>query len=681
MPPRLPTPLTTPDAPATQRQLSRRAWRLGLIAGFITQILLLLFVTAVGLNTIKANEQRLKSVTQEHMRKLQLSKQMVFLARERTLNLFKVLYADDLFERDKLYLEFTGMANQFVVARSELVKLPLTPLEQKLLAEQRDLTRHAVPIQEQIMAMAMAEQLRSAQGLLLTEAIPAQNAVLDVLSRLDEASIASSQAAIRAAEQAHAAARLWMLILGAAALLIGIVVAMVVIIHTNRAGREREHMATHDALTGLPNRMLLIGRLEQAIARALRHELLVGVMFIDLDRFKLVNDTLGHTAGDELIRAIAERLSQAVRGEDIVARLGGDEFVVVVSDAEQAHQIMHVAEKLIENITRNYQIAGHEVFTTCSIGISVFPNDGGTPQDLLRHADTAMYHAKETGRNRYQMFDSEMNARVAQRLTLETELRQGIARGEFLPYYQPQIDLETGHIHVVEALMRWHHPSRGTMEPASYLDLMEETGAIVELGRQLLLQACIQCAKWQAEGHTDLAVAINLSGKEFWQENLIEMVKDALAQAHLPAQSLHIELTESILMQDIDQAVARIRQLKQMGIRVAVDDFGTGYSSLAHLKHFPVDTLKIDRFFIKDINNQSIDAEITRAIIMLSESLGLDTVVEGVEDARQLETLRDLGCRVAQGFLFSHPLPGNDIGALLGRDWSDTIANKPSDRP
>lgn len=681
MPPRLSTPLATPDTPATQRQLSRRAWRLGLIAGFITQILLLLFVTAVGLNTIKANEQRLKSVTQEHMRKLQLSKQMVFLARERTLNLFKVLYADDLFERDKLYLEFTGMANQFVVARSELVKLPLTPLEQKLLAEQRDLTRHAVPIQEQIMAMAMAEQLRSAQALLLTEAIPAQNAVLDVLSRLDEASIASSQAAIQAAEQAHAAARLWMLILGAAALLIGIVVAMVVIIHTNRAGREREHMATHDALTGLPNRMLLIGRLEQAIARALRHELLVGVMFIDLDRFKLVNDTLGHTAGDELIRAIAERLSQAVRGEDIVARLGGDEFVVVVSDAEQAHQIMHVAEKLIENITRNYQIAGHEVFTTCSIGISVFPNDGSTPQDLLRHADTAMYHAKETGRNRYQMFDSEMNARVAQRLTLETELRQGIARGEFLPYYQPQIDLDTGHIHVVEALMRWHHPSRGTMEPASYLDLMEETGAIVELGRQLLLQACIQCAKWHAEGHTDLAVAINLSGKEFWQEHLIEMVEAALAQAHLPAQSLHIELTESILMQDIDQAVARIRQLKQMGIRVAVDDFGTGYSSLAHLKHFPVDTLKIDRFFIKDINNQSIDAEITRAIIMLSESLGLDTVVEGVEDARQLETLRGLGCRVAQGFLFSHPLPGNDIGALLGRNWSDTIANKPPDRP
>lgn len=671
-----------PGEPATHRLLPRRAWRLGLIAGFITQILLLLFVTLVGLNTIKASEQRIKTVTQEHMRKLQLSKQMVFLARERTLNLFKVIYTNDPFERDSLYIEFTDMANQFVTARSELLKLPLTPLERKLLMEQRELTHHAVPIQEQIMAMALAGLSQDAKDLLIAQAIPAQNAVLDILSRLDGATIVSSQAAIQAAEQAHATARFWLLLLSGAALLIGVVVAMVVVIHTNRAGREREHMATHDALTGLPNRILLVGRLEQAIARALRHELLVGVMFIDLDRFKLVNDTLGHIAGDRLIREVAERLSQAVRGEDIVARLGGDEFVVVVSDAEQLHQIVLVAEKVIETVTRNYQIAGHELFTTCSIGVSVFPNDGGTPHDLLQHADTAMYHAKESGRNRYQMFDPEMNARVAQRLELETELRQGIARGEFLPYYQPQIDLETGHIHVVEALMRWHHPRHGTMEPAGYLDLLEETGAIVELGRRLLLDACTQCAKWHAEGHAGLAVAINLSSKEFWQDELINMVKNTLEQAQLSPKALHLELTESILMQDIDQAVARILQLKQMGIRVAVDDFGTGYSSLAHLKHFPVNTLKIDRFFIKDINKQSVDAEITRAIISLSESLGLETVVEGVEDAQQLEALRSLGCRVAQGFLFSRPLPGADIGAMLGRDWTDiTAPDKPPDHP
>ncbi|NWG87120.1 MAG: EAL domain-containing protein [Hydrogenophilaceae bacterium] len=644
-----------------------------MVAGFVTQLLLILFVTFIGLAAMNTSEQRLMTITQQHLHKLQLSKAMVFLARERTLNLFKALHAEDMFERDALYLEFTQMANRFVTARSELLTLPLTPQERRLLDEQRELTRHAVPIQEEVMQLARDEKLAAARKLLMAEAIPAQNAVLDVLSRLDEAARGSTQEAIASAEQAYAAARFWMYSLCGAALLIGIVVAAIVIAYTNRAGREREHMATHDALTGLPNRLLLMGRLEQAVARALRHKFLVGVMFIDLDRFKLVNDTLGHAAGDELIRQVAERLSGTVRSEDIVARLGGDEFVVVVTDADKVGQIIHVVDKVTEAVTRTYQIAGREIFVTCSIGISLCPNDGTTANDLLQHADTAMYHAKESGRNRYQMFDAEMNARVAQRLHLETDLRQGIARGEFQPYYQPQINLETQRIHVVEALMRWHHPTRGTMEPGSYLDLLEETGTIVELGRRLLLEACTQCAQWHAEGHTELAVAINLSGKEFWQADLVEFVEQALVQTKLPAQGLHLELTETILMQDIDQAVAKIQQFKQMGVRVAVDDFGTGYSSLAHLKHFPVDTLKIDRFFIKDIQNQPIDAAITRAIISLSESLGLDTVVEGVEDPQQLEALRKLGCRVVQGYLIGRPLPGKDIGAILGQDWTHTL--------
>ena len=646
-------------------------WKLALIAGFVTQILLILFVTVIGYEAMKSSEQRLKEVTQAHMRKLQLTKEMVFLARERTLTLFKVAHTMDIFERDKQYTEFTEMANRFVIARSEFLSLPISDAEKQILAEQRELTRHAVPIQEEVFSLAMSEHYREAMNLLESQAIPAQDAVLEILSRLDEATVTASSEAIQIAQRASDSARFWMFLLSGAALLIGMVVAAIVIVYINRAGHEREHMATHDALTGLPNRLLLMGRLEQAIARAVRYQLLVGVLFIDLDRFKLVNDTLGHAAGDELIRQIAERLTQAVRGEDIVARLGGDEFVVVIADAEKIGQILHVVEKVIETVTRTYHIREREIFTTCSIGISVCPNDGDNPHDLLQHADTAMYHAKESGRNRYQLFDPEMNAKVSQRLELETEMRQGIARGEFQAYYQPQINLETKRIQVVEALMRWHHPTRGTVEPGAYLDLMEETGTIVDLGRRLMLDACAHCAEWHAQGHADLAVSINLSSKEFWQDDLIEFVESALAQTKLPASGLHLELTESILMQDIDQAVDKIKRLKRLGVRVAVDDFGTGYSSLAHLKHFPVDTLKIDRFFIKDIQNQKIDAEITRAIIDLSKNLGLDTVVEGVEDPAQLEALRKLGCQVIQGFIVSRPLPSKDIGAMLEHGWQD----------
>ncbi|TCS72727.1 diguanylate cyclase (GGDEF)-like protein [Sulfuritortus calidifontis] len=648
-------------------------WEVGLAAGFFVQILLILFVAYVGIRELRTAENRLKTISEQQILKLDLSKTMHTAVRERTASIVRVTVLEDPFEQDAEYTHFNQMASDFVAARSRFAALPLTPAERTLLDAQGVATSKSYQLAERTFELAMAGDREGAKRMLVQEAIPAQSTVLDILSRLDEMTRQTADTAIEQAKQEHAAARNWIFLLSTAALLIGLVVAGIVVHYTRRAGREREHLATHDSLTQLPNRMLLMGRLEQAIARALRHKFMVGVMFIDLDRFKLVNDTLGHAAGDTLIRHIADRLRTTVRSEDIVSRLGGDEFVVVVTDAEKISQILHVADKVMEAVTRTYQIADRDLYVTCSIGISVCPNDGTSPHDLLQHADTAMYHAKEAGRNRYQMFDTEMNTRVAKRLELETELRQGISRGEFQPYYQPQINLESGRIHVVEALMRWHHPTRGTVEPASYLDLLEETGIIVELGRRLLLDACKQCAQWLAEGHAGLAVAINLSGKEFWQEDLIDFIRAALAETRLPAEHLHLELTETILMQDIGQAVDRIQQLKQMGVRVAVDDFGTGYSSLAHLKHFPVDTLKIDRFFIKDIHRQPIDAAITQAIINLSDSLGLDTVVEGVEDAEQLAALRRLGCRVVQGYLISRPLPGKDIGAMLSQDWSNTL--------
>ncbi len=659
---------------ASHSSLLGHIWKLSLVAGFVVQLLLILFVTLIGLKQLDSTEQRMQSVTEESMHKLQLSKTMGFIARERTLNLFMLMHTADPFERDAIYMNFAQLANKFVTVRSELLHLPLTGTERKLLEEQRQLSRIAVPYQEEAIALAIAGDMAGASDILINWAIPAQNAVLETLVELDSATYQSTQEAIQDARSAHDTARLRMYALSGVALLIGILVAIVVIRFIGRAGREREHMATHDALTGLPNRLLLMGRLEQAIARAQRQKLLVGVMFIDLDRFKLVNDTLGHAVGDELIRQVAERLSHIVRSDDIVARLGGDEFIVVVSDAEKLSQIIHVVDKVAENISQPYRIDKREFFTTSSIGISVYPNDGESTDDLLKNADAAMYHAKGLGRNRYQLFDAEMNIKVAQRLELETDMRHGIERGEFHPYYQPQLNLSTHRIQVVEVLMRWHHPTRGILEPSTYLDLLEETGSIVDVGRRLLREACLQCVAWQAAGQTDLAIAVNLSGKEFWQEDLCQTIGAILLETKLPPQSLHLELTESILMLDIGQAVDKIQKLKRIGVRLAVDDFGTGYSSLAHLKHFPVDTLKIDRYFVKDIGHQNIDAAITQAILALSENLGLETVVEGVETTDQLDILHGIGCNIVQGYLLSRPLPGDAMGALFERDWSAELA-------
>ena len=659
---------------ASHSSLLGHIWKLSLVAGFVVQLLLILFVTLIGLKQLDSTEQRMQSVTEESMHKLELSKTMGFIARERTLNLFMLMHTVDPFERDTIYMNFAQLANKFVAARSQLLHLPLTSTERRLLEEQRRLSRIAVPYQEEAISLAIAGNMAGAGDILIDRAIPAQNAVLETLVELDSATYQSTQEALQDARSAHDTARLRMYALSGVALLIGILVAIVVIRFIGRAGREREHMATHDALTGLPNRLLLMGRLEQAIARAQRQKLLVGVLFIDLDRFKLVNDTLGHAVGDELIRQVAKRLSHIVRSDDIVARLGGDEFIVVVSDAEKVGQIIHVVDKVAESIGQPYLIDKRDFFTTSSIGISVYPNDGESTDDLLKNADAAMYHAKGLGRNRYQLFDAEMNIKVAQRLELETDMRHGIERGEFHPYYQPQLNLSTHRIQVVEVLMRWHHPTRGILEPSSYLELLEETGSIVDVDRRLLREACLQCVAWQAAGQTDLAIAVNLSGKEFWQEDLCQTIGAILIETKLPPQSLHLELTESILMLDIGQAVNKIQELKRIGVRLAVDDFGTGYSSLAHLKHFPVDTLKIDRYFVKDIRHQNIDAAITQAILALSENLGLETVVEGVETTDQLDILHDIGCNIVQGYLLSRPLPGDAMSALFERDWSAELA-------
>jgi diguanylate cyclase (GGDEF)-like protein len=672
-------PLAAPLAKAARRHASPTAWRRTLLAGFVIQLLLILFVTAIGLQQLDVTTRNLNQVVDVHMRKQMYTKNMVIAARERTVILLMLPQVSNPFERDALLLKFDEDGTAFSNARLALLTLPLNQKETELLSRQGHLTGQAQPLQLQVIDLMSAEFYKEATDLVLNQAIPMQNEVMAVLSQLEAETQAASMAASQKAREDHAAARFWIYLLSAAALLLGVFVAGVVMYYTNRVSREREHLATHDALTGLPNRMLFTDRLEQSLIRARRRETLVGVMFIDLDRFKRVNDTLGHASGDQLICEVARRLRDVTRAEDVVARLGGDEFVVVI-DAAQVNQILQVVEKTLAVVSEPYQIAGRELFSSCSIGVSVFPNDGSDASSLLKNADTAMYTAKGSGRNRFQLYDAAMNAMAEERLQLETDLHYALERNEFVFHYQPQLNLETGRIEGVEALIRWNKPDKGLLGPALFLGLLEENDGIVRVGRSLLLAACRQTAAWHAAGFTDLDVAVNISSKEFWHETLLDNVRNALTQSGLPPQSLQLELTEGIFMEDVDAAVVRILALKSLGVAVAIDDFGTGYSSLAHLKRFPLDVLKIDRFFVKDLPNASASEALIGSILTLCQGLHLGAVAEGVETREQLESLRALGCQIVQGYFVSRPVPADQILALLSRDWLQEFGPAPAAR-
>jgi diguanylate cyclase (GGDEF)-like protein len=656
------------------RHLRPAAWGAVLLAGFIIQLLLILFVTTIGLRQLGITTDNLKTVVDVHMRKQDVTKTMLSTARERTLIILTLTKIEDPFERDELLGRFNEKGAEYAVARQAFQDMPLNEQERKLILRLQQLIKIAQPIQSKIIDLISDQNNLEAETLAISHAIPAQNQVLAVLSQLDAETQRVALADSRNAYESQKVAEFWMYFLCGAALLVGGGVAAVVLRYTTRISREREHLVIHDALTGLPNRRLLTEGLEQALIHAKRHKTMIGVLFIDLDNFKRVNDTLGHAVGDQLICNVAKRLRAAVRSEDIIARLGGDEFVVVVSDVNEVTQILHVVNKILAAMVAPHQILERELFNSCSIGVAVYPTDGVNASDLLKNADTAMYHAKGSGKNRYHLYDAAMNAMAEERLQLDTDLHYALERNEFAFYYQPQINLNTGHIHTIEALIRWNHPDKGLLSPAAFLDLLEDTGEIINVGRKLLISACVQTARWHTAGFDDLSIAVNVSSKEFWNTDLISHVQNALKLSGLPPQSLQLELTEGILMGDIDTATRKILELKALGISIAIDDFGTGYSSLAHLKRFPIDVLKIDRYFIQDIRHDSVNEALVNSILALCKGLNLDTFAEGVENRSQLEVLRKIGCPVVQGYLFSRPVPAESIVALLQREWLQELA-------
>ena len=426
-----------------------------------------------------------------------------------------------------------------------------------------------------------------------------------------------------------------------------------------------DHLAHHDPLTGLPNRLMLNARMEHALARAHRSNTLLAVLFIDLDHFKNINDTLGHPIGDLLLQEVAQRLIHCVREEDTVTRLGGDEFTLLLEDLEDSRFASGVAQKIIAVLAESFMLQGHEVFVTCSVGISIYPNDGGDITTLFKNADSALYRAKEQGRNNYQYYTEELTIRAMERLTMENDLRHALQRNELVLHYQPQVDLYNGRVIGVEALLRWQHPEIGLISPNTFIPLAEETGLIVPIGEWVLRTACARLKAWIDEGLPRIRVGVNLSSRQFNQNNLDEVVASVLHDTGLPPDCLELELTERMIMQDAEGTIAILHKLRALGVQFSIDDFGTGYSSLSYLKRFPIDRIKIDQSFVREITTNSEDAAVSRAIISLSHSLNLKTVAEGVESAEQQEFLRTLQCDEIQGFHFSQPVPEQELGRLL----------------
>ena len=439
------------------------------------------------------------------------------------------------------------------------------------------------------------------------------------------------------------------------------------------ANQQLRHLATHDALTGLPNRVLLDDRLQQAIAHADRDMRAFAVLICDLDRFKLINDSLGHRAGDELLQEVARRLTTVVRTADTVARFGGDEFVLIGTSIADADDAAGLASRVMDVLQAPVRIAAIDIHTSPSIGIAMYPDDGTTSQALLARADAAMYSAKQNGRGNFRRYSPGMHAGTEDRVQLESDLHIAMSSNQFALYYQPKVDTQTGEVRSAEALIRWLHPTRGVVSPADFIPLAEECGLIGAIGGWVIREACRQARAWQDEGVPPLRVSVNLSASQFRDSGLLDSIRRALVDAGLDACYLEVELTESAVMSDPEQSIAILESLSSMGVLVSVDDFGTGYSSMSYLRRFPIDKLKIDRVFIDDIVSRPEDASIVRAIVSLAHSLRLKVVAEGVETPAQLDFLKLTGCDEYQGYHFSRPLPAADFERLIRECHSGNV--------
>ncbi len=447
-------------------------------------------------------------------------------------------------------------------------------------------------------------------------------------------------------------------------------------IERKRAEQGMRYLAHYDSLTGLANRTLFRERLDRALIRAKRSQSQVAILYIDLDRFKQINDTLGHEVGDDILVDISKRLTTCIRQDDTVARLGGDEFMLMLENINSQNDAALIAKKIIDVLVKPCMANGRELFITPSIGITIFPNDHMEANELLKNADAAMYRAKEKGRNRFQFYTEGMNQDSLQRMDMEASLRRALDNNEFVLHYQPKFDIKTQALTGAEALIRWNHPKMGMVPPFDFIPLAEETGLIVPIGEWVIKEACRNMQTWKLQGYDPIRIAVNLSPRQFYQSEIVDMILDCLIEHEVKPNEFEVEITEGLLMEDTETTISLLNKLKVWGLHISIDDFGTGYCSLGYLKNFPIDTLKIDRSFVKDIMTEPDDAAITQAIIALAHTLRLSVTAEGIETEDQLKFLKQHNCNEGQGYLYSKPIPAEELTQIINKRGDEKPSNR-----
>ena len=640
-----------------------------IILGFGSILLLVSLLIIVGVTNLSKSKLHLDRVVNSNNLKIQLVNQMHQSARERTINLQQMFIVDDSLELEKAMDNLVYFGGMFVAARRDFLNLELSVKEKEILEQQAILSGKIGPVQNMIADLINFGELQKAQNLLLEIAQPLQDDVFSLLSKLQDIQRFETKSAINENSESYKniVGVMWAVTVIVILISLSIVFFTLRLISKNEKQQEKqtqdiEYQAFYDQLTSLPNRRLLAERLQHARKNSDRNETLMAVLFIDCDRFKPINDTLGHTVGDALLISIANRLNENVRDSDTVCRFSGDEFVIVLEDITHITAVDKIAKKILKSIAEPHYLEGHKVFTTISIGITVYPIDDKNVNGLLTSADIAMYHVKQNGGNQYEYFNSEMNARSKQRLTLEQDLHEVLLHKELEIYYQPFNAIsQIRNIVGVEALIRWHHPTRGMVEPTYFIDIAEDSGLIVAIGEWVLNRACEQIKNWEQQGFGKICISVNLSPRQFLDNNIFTIIKDALVSSGIEPSNLVLEITESTAMHSIDKSIDILHKLKDLGVRISIDDFGTGYSSLSYLHRMPIDNLKIDRSFIKNIHRSNNDKALVQAIVTMAHTLGMKVIAEGVENEEQYEFLKEIGCEIMQGFLISKPVPLKEI--------------------
>ena len=644
-----------------------------ILLGFGAILLLVSLLIIIGITNLSKSKSHLDRIVNSNNLKIQLINKMHKSARERTINLQQMLIVEDEDKHSKFSKRMAFYGGEFVNARTEILYMDISRKEKEMLDEQGVLSKKIGPIQNWISDLIGFGELKEAKQLMVDKAEPLQHEVFKMLSKLHDFQVKETKKAIKENSDSYSqiVGIMWVGTIIVILLSISIVYFTLKLISKNEKQQERyqkdiEHQAFYDHLTGLPNRRLLNDRMQHAIKHSERNGLLMAVLFIDCDRFKIINDSLGHVVGDSLLVSIATRLKENVRSSDTVCRVSGDEFAIVLEEVEALTDVDHITKKILESISEPHYLKGHKVFTTVSIGITVYPVDKKDVTDLMASADIAMYHAKKNGGNQYEYFNADMNARSKQRLTLEQDLHEALANHELEIYYQPlnKIGVKRSIIGV-EALLRWHHPKQSMISPVDFIGIAEDTGLIIPIGEWVLMSACQQVKEWEKKGHGKFGVNINLSPRQFIDSNLVSVVENVLNVTGIDPGQLDLEITESTAMFSIDKTIKILHELKGLGVQISIDDFGTGYSSLSYLQRMPIDNLKIDRSFIKNIQESENDQAFVKTIVTMAHTLGMKVIAEGVELEEQFILLKEMQCEIAQGYLFSKPLPAEDIEHLL----------------